>query len=202
MSDKLFLKLQSIVMESPLLSPLFHKWEAIALPDAWLVAGAVAQTVWNHAFGLSLAHGINDIDIVYFDDADLSEEAETAHSLRIRSLFSDLPVWIDVKNEARVHLWYEAKFGYAIDPYRSATDAIMTFPTTATAVGLRPSNDGMALCAPYGLSDLLEAIVRPNKRQITPEIYAGKVDRWVALWPGLTIIDWDSGTSDKATLFT
>jgi hypothetical protein len=33
--------------------------------------------------------------------------------------------------------------------------------------------------------------VRPNKKQITREIYKTKVDRWTAIWPKLTIIDWD-----------
>lgn len=191
MEDTLSLQLQTITLESPLLSPILRNWEKIALPDCWLVAGAVAQTVWNHAFGLPLTHGINDVDIVYFDAGDLSERAEAEHALRIRSCFSDLPVWIDVKNEARVHLWYEAKFKYSISPYTSAADAITTFPTTATAVGLRPRINGLELCAPYGISDLLGLIVRPVKKQITREIYSNKVDRWVGSWPGLKIVGWD-----------
>ncbi|TBY61832.1 nucleotidyltransferase family protein [Rhizobium leguminosarum bv. viciae] len=137
-----------------------------------------------------LAHGINDIDIVYFDSNDLSENAEAEHAARVRRAFSDLPVWIDVKNEARVHLWYEAKFGYPINRYISTTDAIATFPTTATAVGLCPRNGSLELCAPFGLSDLLDGVVRPNKRQIRREIYEQKASRWVKLWPKLSVVDW------------
>ncbi|MEZ2220365.1 nucleotidyltransferase family protein [Rhizobium sp. RCC_161_2] len=191
MEDALSLRLQAIVQESPLLSPILRNWEKIALPDCWLVAGAVAQTVWNHSFGLPLTHGINDVDIVYFDAGDLSEGAEAEHALRIRSSFSDLPVWIDVKNEARVHLWYEEKFKYPIAPYTSAADAITTFPTTATAVGVQPGTNGLELCAPYGISDLLKLVVRPIKKQITRDIYKNKIDRWVVSWPGLKIIGWD-----------
>lgn len=33
---------------------------------------------------------------------------------------------------------------------------------------------------------------RPNKRQITAEIYDGKVARWRQHWPELTIIPWDA----------
>ena len=189
--DALSLRLQAIVIESPLLSPILRNWQGIDLPDCWLVAGAIAQTVWNHSFGFPATHGINDVDIVYFDAGDLSETAEAAHALRIRNSFSHLPVWIDVKNEARVHLWYEEKFKYPIDPYRSAADAITTFPTTATAVGLQPLADGLELCAPYGISDLLGLIVRPVKKQITREIYGNKVNRWVASWPELKIVGWD-----------
>ncbi|MBZ9792989.1 nucleotidyltransferase family protein, partial [Rhizobium sp. 3T7] len=97
----------------------------------------------------------------------------------------------DVKNQARVHSWYEAKFGYSIDPYTSTVEAITTFPTTAAAVGLRPGHANLELCAPYGLSDLLSVVVRPNKKQIAREIYEKKVNRWTALWPELKIVSWD-----------
>ncbi|WP_337267439.1 nucleotidyltransferase family protein [Oryzifoliimicrobium ureilyticus] len=183
--------LQAILAQSPLLEPVLAAWDRLALPDVWLAAGAVAQTVWNHGFGFSPTHGINDIDIVYFDADDLSEAAEADHAQRIRSLFSALGTWIDVKNEARVHLWYEEKFGAPIRPYRSVADAITTFPTTATAIGVRPEAGGLALEAPFGLTDLAALTVRANKVQITRDIYEAKIDRWQRLWPGLRIIDWE-----------
>jgi hypothetical protein len=185
-------RVRRLAFDSPLLSAVLRQWHDVALPDCWLVAGALAQTVWNHAFGLSPAHGIADIDIVYFDAADLSEETEAAQSARIRQLFANLPVWIDVKNEARVHLWYAAKFGHGIAPYTSTADAISTFPTTSTAIGLQPTAKHVEVYAPYGLEDLLGLIVRPNKKQITRPIYEAKVARWLSLWPKLRIIPWDA----------
>jgi hypothetical protein len=189
-ADQLAL-LRNLALRSPVLSPLIDKWDDIALPNCWLVAGALAQTVWNNAFELPPAHGIADIDLVYFDADDLSEEAEATHSARVRQLFAHLPVWIDVKNEARVHLWYGAKFGRDIPPYVSTEDAISTFPTTATAVGLQPTAREILVLAPYGLSDLLGLIIRPNKKQITKAIYEAKVARWLTLWPKLRVIAWD-----------
>ncbi|ARM87487.1 hypothetical protein RHEC894_CH01148 [Rhizobium sp. CIAT894] len=185
------MELQAIISKSPLLRTVLDRWDRIALPDVRLVAGALAQTVWNHAFGFAHDHGINDIDIVYFDDNDLSESTEADHSARIRGLFRDLPVWIDVKNQARVHVWYKEKFGYSIAPYTSTQDAITTFPTTAAAVGIRPVGNELDLCAPYGLSDLLAPLVRANKKQITREVYEKKIARWSTLWPDLEIIAWD-----------
>ncbi|MBZ7922339.1 nucleotidyltransferase family protein [Ensifer adhaerens] len=184
-------ELRAIVLKSPLLSPILANWERIALPDGWLVAGAIAQTVWNHAFGLPPTHGISDIDIVYFDGDDLSEETEAGHAARIGDLFCDLPVRIDVKNEARIHLWYEEKFGTPIRPYVSTRAAIATFPTTATAIGIRPSRHGLEISAPFGLADLMSLVVRANRRQITSEIFEQKVERWRAVWPGLTVESWD-----------
>jgi hypothetical protein len=52
------------------------------------------------------------------------------------------------------HLWYEDRFGYSIKPYLSSAAAIATFPTTATAVGVRRICGKLECCAPFGLDDL------------------------------------------------
>jgi hypothetical protein len=186
--------LHDAILASPLLRSILAQWDRVALPDAWLVAGAVAQTYWNHSHGLAPGHGIKDVDIVYFDGTDLSQETEAAHEARINAVFADCGVKFDVKNEARVHLWYAQKFGYAIRPYVSSEQAIATFPTTATAVGVRPRDTGverLEFCAPYGLSDLVGLVARPNKAQITQEIYATKIRRWRSLWPQLRFVEWN-----------
>ena len=36
-------------------------------PVCWLASGALAQSVWNHAFGFAPEHGVSDVDLVYFD---------------------------------------------------------------------------------------------------------------------------------------
>jgi hypothetical protein len=183
-------ELERILFASPILEPIFRQWSGISLPDCWLAAGAVAQTVWNAAFGFTPDHGLSDVDLVYFDAADLSEVGEARHAERLQILFAGLPVRLDVKNEARVHLWYEGKFGYAISPYTSTAHAITTFPTTATAIGAQPTSQGLSISAPFGLSDLFGLIVRPNKTQITRSIYEAKLARWRSIWPKLTFIDW------------
>jgi hypothetical protein len=185
-------RLERLILASPILSPIVRQWEAIALPDCWLVAGALAQTVWNDTFGCEPDYGMKDIDLVYFDGSDLSEAAEAEHEARIRHLFSGRGITIDVKNEARVHLWYSRKFGGEILPYTSTRHAITAFPTTATAIGVQPAGSALLISAPFGLDDLFETIVRPNKMKITPAIYAAKVVRWRACWPRLRIIDWSN----------
>jgi hypothetical protein len=186
-------QLRAVLSRSPIVATIVGRWSEVGLPDCWLVAGCVAQTVWNDAFGRPAGHGISDIDLVYFDGADLSAEAEARHAERIRTLFADLGLWVDVKNEARVHLWYAEKFGKALAPYVSTEDAIATFPTTATAVGVQPRANGLRVFSPYGLSDLLGLIVRPNKKQITQPIYDAKVKKWLARWPDLRVVPWDAG---------
>lgn len=191
--DELSHRFLKIVTASPVIEPMLNDWDSIGLSDCWLVAGVLVQSVWNNAFGFDPDFGLSDIDLVYCDRTDLTEESENLNSERINSLFSHLPVRIDVKNEARVHLWYEQKFGYAIEPYRSTESAITTFPTTATAVGIRPDGQSVAVCAPFGLRDLMNLIVRPNKRQITRSVYDAKVSRWITKWPELSFVDWDEG---------
>lgn len=183
--------LRAILARSPIVTAVVDRWPGIGLPDCWLVAGCLAQAVWNDSFGLPATHGISDVDVVYFDGGDLSEETEANHAARLRALFADLGLWLDVKNEARVHLWYVQKFGTCLEPYVSTEDAITTFPTTATAVGVQPSPSGLHVFAPCGLSDLLGLIVRPNKKQITRPIYDAKVEKWLARWPGLRVVPWD-----------
>lgn len=173
------------------LTTVWRAWESLKLPDCWLVAGCLAQTVWNSRSGLLPDHGISDLDLVYFDHEDTSAATEREHAERIRQMFSQLPVWIDVTNEARVHLWYEAKFGKRIAPYTSVIDAIDSFPTTATTIGIRPSAGGAEIYATFGLSDLFAGIVRANKRLTTRDVYEAKASKWRARWPDLTVISWD-----------
>lgn len=190
--------LERTIRSSPVLGPVLDRWDEVQLPDGWLVAGAIAQTVWNDQLGYPPDHGFRDIDIVYFDAENLTAESEQAEEHRVRSLFPSLPVPLDVKNEARVHLWYKKRFGYAIAPYRSTEDAISTFPTTATAIGVRLVGGNFEIAAPSGLSDLCHLIVRPNKKQITAQIYEAKVSRWRMLWPGLDFRSWDDARSLEA----
>jgi hypothetical protein len=170
---------------------ILERFDEIALPDTWLVAGCIAQTIWNLACGQPAELGIKDVDLIYFDAEDLSLGAEAGHERRLRDLFGQLAIKLDVKNEARVHLWYQQRFGYAIERYRSSADAIATFPTTATAVGVRRIHGGFECCAPFGLADLFGLVVRANKKQITRSIYEVKVERWRSIWPELTILPWD-----------
>ena len=187
----MYTELHSTILASPLLRPIIDDWDKLALPDCWMVAGAIAQTVWNETFDLPCGHGISDVDIVYFDGDDLSERGEAQHAARIRATFSHLPIWIDVKNEARVHSWYQDKFGYSISPYTSTADAITSFPTTATAIGMQPTESSLLFEAPFGIHDLVIGVVRPNKKQITRAIYEAKASRWIANWPRLSVLSWD-----------
>lgn len=183
--------LEASLRESPVVSRVFDGWPELALPNCWMVAGAIVQTYWNSAHGFSPLHGISDIDLIYFDPDDLTEESENEHSMRINRRYDDLGIKLDVKNEARVHQWYEDRFGYPIDAYTSAESAMETFPTTAGAIGVRPVGQALEAFAPFGFDDLINLVIKPNKRQITRAIYVEKVARWKPNWPQVRFLDWD-----------
>lgn len=182
--------LETILKEDPIISEALRRAEVLALPDWYLGAGCIAQTVWNHLTGKEPAAHIKDLDLAYFDPTDLSKKSETRREEEVEALFRDIHIKVDVKNQARVHLWYKEAFGYPIDPYPSVEAAISSWPTTATCIGVRTYKGQFTVYAPYGLNDLFDMVARPNKVQITEEIYMKKVNRWKACWPGLKIIPW------------
>jgi hypothetical protein len=189
--------LQKLALGHPVISAIIARWPQFGLPDAWLSGSIMAQARWNEAFGLDPLHGIADADIIYFDPTDTSLEQEERTAERIAAILADTPIRIDAKNQARVHQWYAGKFGYDIAPYRSSSQALTTFPTTAAAVGIR-CESGFEITAPFGLADLLLPIVRANATQITPATYAAKVARWQMFWPDLRILPWDEAASYDA----
>lgn len=161
----------------------------MGLPDWYFGAGGVAQTVWNLRHGFEAADGIKDYDLVYFS-RDTSAEEERRIEAELAQRLCEFGVVLDVNNEARVHLWYAERFGRRIDPYISTEDAISTWPTTASCVGVRTEKDSVVVCAPFGLTDLLDMVARPNKVIVSREIYEEKTNRWAARWPLLRVLPW------------
>ena len=184
--------LARILAQSLPVSEALRRAEALDLPNWYLGAGCIAQTVWNHLSSKELGCDINDLDLVYFDSADLSNNGEKKHASKVNEAFKEIPIRVDVKNQARVHLWYEERFGHPIKPYPTVEDAINSWPTTATCVGVRTCEGSFIVYAPYGLNDLFGMIAKANKVQITEEIYLKKVERWKACWPKLTIVPWST----------
>ena len=135
-----------------------------ALPD-WLVfSGAIYQPVWNHLTGRPLDHGIKDYDLGYFDPSDISYEAEDVLIRRVAAaLDPPLREMVEARNQARVHLWFEAHFGEPYAPLRDTAEALTRFAAPTFAVGARlEADDRLTIVAPFGLEDLFAMRIRPN----------------------------------------
>ncbi|KKS15846.1 MAG: hypothetical protein UU71_C0013G0035 [Parcubacteria group bacterium GW2011_GWB1_41_6] len=185
-------RLKEILENSENIKKILNRALSLQMPNWYLGAGCIAQTVWNSLHNFDSDTGINDFDLVYYDAEDISYESEDIYIRKSKELFKDISIPVEIRNQARVHLWYEKHFGLPIKQYKSVEEAIASWPTTSTTIGVKYNNNGeFVVCAPNGLNDLFEMIVRPNKVQITKEIYEGKVERWVKIWPKLKIISWE-----------
>lgn len=105
--------LKSILHQNQRFVEVLQRAGRLALPDWYLAAGCVAQTVWNVVTGCPPGEGIRDYDLPYSDSADLSWDAEDRVIQAAARCFADCPCSVEVRNEARVHLWYENHFGVA-----------------------------------------------------------------------------------------
>jgi uncharacterized protein len=94
-------RLTAIVRATPPLMQVLSVARHLNLPD-WLVfSGAVYQPVLNHMTGRPLDYGIKDYDLGYFDDSDLSYEAEDAEIRRVKAAFDEpLRSTVEVRNLA------------------------------------------------------------------------------------------------------
>lgn len=190
-------KLKVLLELNPYLCEVVSGLHELGMPDAYVAGGCLAQAAWNALYGYPVEYGIEDIDVVYFDIFSLSPQDERDFEDRLMQRFPDVPYRFDVKNEARVHLWYPEKFGYSIPPYANTKDAIASFPTTASAVGARKVDGHYDFFTPYGLDDLLQGRVRPNRKRINKEIYYGKADKWHQKWPQLTVFPWHDANAPE-----
>lgn len=175
-------------LSNPTVRAILERLPSLALPDAWLVSGALFQTNWNAITSRPPGYGIKDYDIFYFD-SDTSYEAEDRAIARVADAFSDLPVSIELRNQARVHLWYPAKFGTPYAPATRATDGIDRFLMHNAQVGIRATSEPYEVYAPRRFDDIEQMIVRPNRTaNFRKERYEEKAAQWKARWPELTII--------------
>ena len=178
------------ILENPNNRVILERLPSLELPDTWLVAGCLFQTVWNLQSGKPPESGIKDYDLFYFDASDLSEAAEARVSERVVACFHDLGVEIEAKNQARVHTWYRDWFGHDYPALTSAQDGIQRFLVPCTCVGLQPqAGQAPVLFAPYGLDDLYAGILRPNPLINHRELFHAKAQSYRARWPRLQIIE-------------
>jgi hypothetical protein len=167
---------------------LLKRLPDLGLADVWLVSGSVFQTVWNALTGRAPDYGIKDYDIFYFD-ADTSWDTEDANIQRVAAALSDISVSVEVRNQARVHLWYPNKFRIVYPPLKRATEGIDRFLAVAAQIGIKQAQGNCDVYAPHGLDDLSTLTIRPNLcPNFSARFYEAKAAAWKARWPELTIL--------------
>ena len=120
-------------------------------------------------------------------------EAEDAVLRRLHARLAHLGAKVEVRNQARVHLWYPDKHGLPYPPLARSTDGIDRFLTQNTQIGARRAGESFDVYAPHGFDDVARLIVRPNRApNFSIANYEAKAARWKALWPELTVIGADA----------
>ncbi|MDX2407159.1 nucleotidyltransferase family protein [Streptomyces microflavus] len=183
--------LRSVLSSNEVLTDVMTRAATLELPGWYVTAGCLFQTVWNVVTGRPPTSGIKDYDLFYFDGTDLSWEAEDTVIRAGQKVFAGLPAEVEIRNEARVHLWYEQKFGVPCPPHESTEAAIDSFAATPCCLGVRLEPDGeWRVYAPHGLADVFNLVVRPNPVLAPREVYEAKAARWKNEWPELTVMAW------------
>ncbi|MBF4559750.1 nucleotidyltransferase family protein [Pseudomonas sp. p50] len=182
-------RLIDIAMTNPANAEILKRLPALGLNQCMLTAGCLFQAVWNHQAERPVAWGIKDYDVFYFDE-DVSWEAENDVIQAAGALFHDLDVSIEIKNQARVHLWYGERFGGAYPQLNSAKEGVDRYLIAGTCIGVDvPTGE---VYAPYGLSDIEEGLLRINPVNLQRHLFEQKARSYQVRWPWLKILDPDT----------
>lgn len=184
----------SILEKNKELMEILDYISKLNLPNFYIAAGSVFQTIWNYYDGKDLNFGIKDIDVIYFNKNNLSVEKDLEYYYIINEYIKlkKYNYEIDVSNEARMHLWkMEHNQGDKVEPYKNSEDAISKWIATVHAIGITKENNQIKVYAPYGLSDIFSRTIRPIKHNYNSlELYDKKVSSWNERFNDLTIIEW------------
>ena len=167
----------------------------INLPDWWIGAGFIRSKVWDHLHDYKNRTPIPDIDVIYFDKNDFSDEEASAETTKseikyeneLKKIMPDVN-W-SVTNQARMHLFHNQ------EQYKSASEGLSHWVETATCVGVKlNNNDELVLTAPHGIDDLVNLILRPtpNAQKNTKDTkkFEERIAKknWLIKWPKLKVV--------------
>jgi hypothetical protein len=95
---------------------------------------------------------------------------------------------VEVRNQARVHLWFEGRFGEPYAPLPDSATALTRFVSPLFAVAVRlEADDRLTVLAPFGLDDLFAMRLRPNPRRPTNG-FARTAASTAGRWPEIEIL--------------
>ena len=188
--EELARHLAVLVAGSPRVMRVLQTVRDLGLPDWRLFSGAVYQTVWNALTERDADHGIKDFDIGYFDP-DTSWDEEDTFIRRAAAAFDPaLSPLVEVRNQARVHLWFEDKFAEPYPALKDTDESLTRFVCPAFAVGVRlEADDSLNVSAPFGLTDLFTMRLRRNPtRDVSDASFERVTTSAKARWPEVEII--------------
>jgi uncharacterized protein len=174
-----------IIAQDPVGMEQLRAARTLALPGWCIAAGFVRNRVWDYLHGIIPPRPPADIDLLYYDAADLSKEREAFYERRLQALLPGLP-W-QVRNQARMHV------SKGLPPHRDTAEAMTYWLETVTAVGVRlEADERLTVVAPLGTDDLLGLCCRPTAFGYTRRHeYEARIaaKRWRELWPKVRFLE-------------
>jgi hypothetical protein len=171
-------------------SELIYIIETIAslnIPNWMLTAGVLRNYVWSiqHGYDEPLIEPNSDLDVIYFDKQN--------QNLSISDIVLDqLPNYsIDFTNQAYIHNYNHC---YQDKPFTSAEEGLANSTETATAIGLTIESGKWILVCPWGVSDLLNLVLRMpphiQNNHLYRELFQTRISdkQWLKKWPMLKVI--------------
>jgi hypothetical protein len=183
-------RLAGIVRADPGLMHVLTTVRGLGLNDWRVFSGAVYQSVWNAVTGRPAGYGRKDFDLGYFDP-DTSWDAEDLVIKRVAAALDEpFRSEVEVRNQARVHLWFLDRFGEPYEALTGTDEALARFVAPAFAVGVRlERDDTISIAAPFGLEDVFSLTLRPNPDRPRAKGWDKVVTSARARWPELTVIE-------------
>jgi hypothetical protein len=183
-------RLAGIVRADPGLMHVLTTVRGLGLNDWRVFSGAVYQSVWNAVTGRPAGYGRKDFDLGYFDP-DTSWDAEDLVIKRVAAALDEpFRSEVEVRNQARVHLWFLDRFGEPYEALTGTDEALARFVAPAFAVGVRlERDDTISIAAPFGLEDVFSLTLRPNPDRPRAKGWDRVVTSARARWPELTVIE-------------
>ena len=155
----------------------------LELPDWAVSAGFLRNAVWDHLHGYGEMTPLADIDLIFFDPADLSRDREARAEARLAARME--PGLWQARNQARMHL------SHGHPPYRDLADGLCHWLETPTAVAVRLEADGaLTVIAPFGLEDLFAPRARPTgEGRVRWDEYLARMRAkdWPRRWPRVRV---------------
>ena len=155
--------------------------DTLNLPDWWICAGFLRSKIWDTIHGFNERTRIPDVDVIYYDHANIDESLEKELENVLKDMMPSVP-W-SVKNQARMHTINNSL------PYVSSEDAISKFPETVTALGITLNqNKQLVFSAPWGLDDVINLDVKPTpfytESKERAVIYEKRIinKNWESIW--------------------
>lgn len=144
--------------------------------------GFLRNKVWDYLHGIKRdIADTNDIDLVYLDRENVSEENDYVLS---EKMSGTLGLCWEIVNQAYTHGWHNHKW------YMSTSEAISHWVETPTCVAVTLEEGELEIIAPHGISDLVNLIVRPSPtRTDNLDLFYKRIEdkQWLLKWPKLKV---------------